>query len=475
MILKKMIRLKNTPIFRILVVFLLLFSCVRGQSQSLKRANIHFKNGEYAKAIPIYRALIANKKNVASAKSKLAESLRKLNKIEEAAPIYAEIVADSSANLRADDLAHYGEVLLMMGKYDSATLFLNRAKQLDPDKPQYDALLRSAQAAPSIKTLFETDTVVVFAHNFEGDDNAPFFLGDDLIFSSDRRSARFFPANNAATGRYYVNIFMAKSLNTDSSKRFEYAPPSKYDNQFSESSKNSSNASFSANGNYIFYCQNDVNDSKSNTYNLQLFSARKQKKSWKSSRKLNFCTPEANYLHPAISPDGNTLFFVAERSGGQGGTDIWTSQRESSGKWSKPENLGDKVNTSANEGFPFATADGRLFFCSRGHTGMGGYDIFVTKKFDNGEWEMPRNLGAPFNSPHDDLSFCLHQSGASGAFASSRGGQGDDIFLFSLKESIFPPLENIENAPPPVSKPSKEKNKAKKTKSKKKTSKKKKV
>ncbi|MCB0661279.1 MAG: OmpA family protein [Saprospiraceae bacterium] len=103
---------------------------------------------------------------------------------------------------------------------------------------------------------------------------------------------------------------------------------------------------------------------------------------------------------------------------------------KSNGEWAPGKNLGPEVNSPANEGFPFIDKNGNLYFCSKGHVGFGGFDIFVSKANTDGSWSQPVNLGKPINSAMDDISICLNKNGDSGLFTSSRSGGDDDIYLF---------------------------------------------
>ena len=97
---------------------------------------------------------------------------------------------------------------------------------------------------------------------------------------------------------------------------------------------------------------------------------------------------------PAISADGNTIYFVSRRRGGYGGTDIYYSHKDSLGQWTKAKNMGPTINTFGNEMAPYIHADGKtLYFSSDGHVGMGKMDLFFTKKSKTGEWSKPENLG----------------------------------------------------------------------------------
>jgi hypothetical protein len=124
---------------------------------------------------------------------------------------------------------------------------------------------------------------------------------------------------------------------------------------------------------------------------------------------------------PSLSPDGSTLYFVSDRSGGYGGKDVWASERLSNGKWSTPYNMGKDINTSQDEETPFIMSDGgTLCFSSAGHNSYGGYDIFTTTQNDDGLWSTPENLGAPVNSTSDDYSFITDSEGGKAYYSSDK-------------------------------------------------------
>jgi outer membrane protein OmpA-like peptidoglycan-associated protein len=145
---------------------------------------------------------------------------------------------------------------------------------------------------------------------------------------------------------------------------------------------------------------------------------------------------EAHESSASIAPDGRTIYFVSERKGGQGKRDIWKSTKDQSGNWSEPVNLGKMINTSDDEESVFIHPDGKtLYFSSKGHGSMGGYDVFRSS-YINGEWTKPINLGEPINTLGDDLFFVLTADGHTGYYASSRDGKDKDIYTirFIAKE-----------------------------------------
>ena len=143
---------------------------------------------------------------------------------------------------------------------------------------------------------------------------------------------------------------------------------------------------------------------------------------------------------PSISPDGQTLYFVSNRSGGSGGKDIWYSNLRSDGTWSKPVNLGKSINTSADEQSPFIHSDNKtLYFASAGKTGMGGFDLFKSTRNNEGDWDEAVNLGYPINTTSNEVGLIVNAQGDKALFASDRNkNQGKDIYQFELYKEARP-------------------------------------
>ena len=142
---------------------------------------------------------------------------------------------------------------------------------------------------------------------------------------------------------------------------------------------------------------------------------------------------------PCLSLDGNELFFASRRSGN---ADLYHCFRNEDGYWSEPENLGSVVNTKGTEMAPFIHPDGKtLYFSSDTHMGMGGYDLFVSRRNEQGEWSEPVNLGYPINTPGDEINFIVAADGHTALISSIReGGYGGyDIYSFQLKEDDLKP------------------------------------
>ncbi|MBP7183934.1 MAG: PD40 domain-containing protein [Saprospiraceae bacterium] len=135
---------------------------------------------------------------------------------------------------------------------------------------------------------------------------------------------------------------------------------------------------------------------------------------------------------PSLNADGTVVYFCAERGGGIGGKDIWVSTKDKSGKWSKPTNLGAEINTPYDEQSPFIHPDGRtLYFVSNGHPGMGDFDLYMSKKVNN-KWTKPQNLGYPINTIYRENSITIALDGKTAYIDSDRA---DLLKLESLNKN----------------------------------------
>ena len=162
---------------------------------------------------------------------------------------------------------------------------------------------------------------------------------------------------------------------------------------------------------------------------------------WGEPEELPFNGDDFSTGHPALSPDGKKLYFVSDRPGTIGNTDIFYVMVNADGSFSEPINLGPEINTKGREMFPYVN-DKKLYFSSDGHVGIGGLDIFEAAFTEEG-FEMAQNLGQPINSRLDDFSYIVKEDAQEGYFASNRkGGKGDDD-IYSFKRIV--PEEAPEN------------------------------
>ncbi|MEM8906869.1 MAG: OmpA family protein [Bacteroidota bacterium] len=187
--------------------------------------------------------------------------------------------------------------------------------------------------------------------------------------------------------------------------------------------------------------------------NCDLYFSELQNNRWTPA--ANIGTPvnsRAWESQPSLSADGKALYFSSSRPDGKGGLDLWVSHRQEDGIWGVPQNLGEQINTGADEQSPFIHADGQtLYFMSNGHPGMGGFDLFYSRQQADGSWGTPQNLGFPINTKADESTLVVSLDGQTAYFASDRNidpegnrtsraekVKGMDLYSFALYEDAQP-------------------------------------
>ncbi|MFN5844064.1 MAG: OmpA family protein, partial [Flavobacteriia bacterium] len=198
-------------------------------------------------------------------------------------------------------------------------------------------------------------------------------------------------------------------------------------------------ATFSNDGNTVYFTRSNyykkkmvINEDDEN--NLKIFKSTLIDGKWKNLEDFPYNSDDYSVGHPSLSDNGKIMFFVSDMPGGFGGTDIYKSTYEN-GTWSKPENLGNEINTEGNEMFPYVHADGTLYFSSDAHNSMGGLDVFIT--YYNGlRWAKPENLNYPLNSIKDDFGFSINSDNITGFVSSSRT-KSDKMYSFEKNPPTF--------------------------------------
>lgn len=172
-----------------------------------------------------------------------------------------------------------------------------------------------------------------------------------------------------------------------------------------------------------------------------LYYSRKVKGKWTAPRNIGSTINTRNWeSQPSIAPNGDAIYFVRGGTKGQGHKDLYVSRLQKDGTWGTPENI-KELNTLYNESAPCIHPDGQtMYFSSDGHPGMGGFDLFVSKKQEDGTWGTPENLGYPINTPKQEEALAVNRKGSIAYMASDRdGGFGSlDIYSFELPSHAQP-------------------------------------
>lgn len=258
--------------------------------------------------------------------------------------------------------------------------------------------------------------------NSEFDDHSPVFNIDEtvMIFTSKRKGS----TGNFKTSdkQYFEDIYISRKENS------QWSPPQKISENIN-TMEHEASVALSADGNDLIIYKDDVGDG--NLY-LSHYNGTEWSKPEKLSSNVNSSYDES---HASISSDGATLYFSSNRPGGFGGYDLYISYRLPNGDWSLAKNAGAVINTQLDESGPFIHPDGStLYFSSKGHNSMGGYDLFFTILKDDGTFSKPENMGYPINSIDDDIFYVLSADGKRAYYSTvqSDGIGLKDIYLMDL-------------------------------------------
>lgn len=261
------------------------------------------------------------------------------------------------------------------------------------------------------------------AVNSRDDEYLPSLTADGQTLVFTRRFPR--KATTTANTKEEEDLYVS-TLNNGQWSRAERMP------EPVNSTDNEGAQCISQDGRIMFYTACNRNDGGGR---CDLYMCVNKSGRWSKPRNLGSAVNSGAWEgQPTFSIDGRTLYFVSNRKGGHGGMDIWKTTFDG-GQWTAPENLGPEINTEFDEMSPFIHFDDNtLYFSSNRPEGMGGMDLFVAKRDDNGRWTQPTNLGYPINTEGDDNNLIVSADGRTAIFASQRdGGQGKmDLYSFEL-------------------------------------------
>ena len=421
-------------IFSALALFsmLLLGSC----KSLFEKGNEQYLSGQYQYAIATFNQVLAKDSSNLSAQRLLAESYRLSNRIESSLPHYQRL-AKEDPNFNT----HFflGQSLKANQKWAEAKLAFEAAAASTSDERLQARVKQELTALPKVEAITDYFTNYQLVNynelNSAGADYAPVISEDFLYFTSGRASSRLYPA----TGSGYHQLFRARAqgLKVDAAG-VELLP--EFEN---EEGLNQAALAISPDGNTLIYARGNSLSAKDYPETM-LFAS--------YFRGAGFTQPiwmpvneEDNWWNstPAFSSDGAELFFASNRPGGYGGIDLYKATKLANGDFGNAVNLGPTVNTAGNELFPRPTKDGKFFFASDGHPGLGKLDLFVAEKNQDGI-QIISNLGPSFNSQADDFGIFFTEYPKAGFISSNRaGGKGDDDIYFFEDKTPKPKIVNV--------------------------------
>jgi peptidoglycan-associated lipoprotein len=415
----------KSTFFSLLVLLLAVSAC-----STEKKAQKAFLLGKYQNAIELYKKTGNNPK----ANFFIAESYRLSNRYKEAEQFYARA---GGRGIDKDTVKfYYAQSLKANAKYDEAKkqyeeLIASTSNDLLKDRARsemngldYLAKLSETKSYYKVKNLESINT--------PASEYSPVYLNSELYFTSSRGDGKIYEAE----GKPFTDLYKV----TTKGANVDINTVTKLPEGINDNIRNEGCVTFSPDGKVMVFAKGNSEKKKGGGADVDLYISRFRNNVWSEPVPININTqfknesdPDAKNFSwdssPAFSPDGRTLYFASNRKGGYGGTDLYSAQMDSRGRFTRVRNLGPEINTPGNELFPYVAEDAKLYFASDAHPGYGGLDMFVVKRA-NGKTQI-ENLGQPMNSSDDDFGIFLFKPDR-GFFASNRnGGRGDDdIYTF---------------------------------------------
>ncbi len=431
---------KLLPLF---IFALLINAC--SYTERIKDGQTAFDRLQFAEAIPMLTKEFNKAQGTEKGKKAflIGTCYKKMNKMEEAAPWFQKAF-DNQAGTKA--LIEYAYALKHSEDYQKAAeTFISLGRQSGNNnlyKAESDNCKLAAQyLADAANSTYKVSKTTF---NSAASDYAPSKFDDESILIASDRPNSLGKEKYKWTGIPFSDLYRVNTQ-SESIESFDL-----FNTEFNEGT-----ACLSPDGKRIYFTRCGSSQKRGIDYCKIFYAIKKDDGNWSSAKIASFVEGEANFRHPALSPDGKSLLFSSDKAQGFGGYDLYMVEKDEFGTWGPMRNLGSRINTKENESFPSFHED-KLYFSSDGHPGMGGLDIFEAIN-EKGKWEMKENLKSPINSGGDDFGLFVFNSSKdqdgvyteNGYFSSTRkGGMGlDDIYQFDRK--VIPPPVIIDTPPPP--------------------------
>lgn len=435
-------------------LFLLVFVCIytlaeQSYAQTLNKreliqleanANREYINLNFHDALPLYLKLDSIRPNTASYQFPIGVAYLYFNDASKAIP-YLEACIDKKEISTASLDYYLARAYHLNAQFDKAIEFYTQYKAFFASKKSkhhqvlFKDIDQQIEYCNNGKELYNKPVNVRIVNlgpfiNSQYPEYAPVISGDEreLIITSSRPSTKGGLRDHATDGNYYEDVYistsngqkwdelrsMGDSINT---KDHDASVALSYDGK-----------------SLITYRYSDENILGSGSGDLYISTYKDLR--WTEAQKLPFCEKKDWESSAAFSKDGSIIIFSSNKEDGQGGSDLYSITRNADGVWSIPVSLGSTINTAMDEDAPFLSADGKkLYFSSKGHKSMGGFDVFVSHLSDETlMWSPPENIGYPLNTPHDDIHYAWSADEKRVYFSSIRPeGYGDrDIYYAEL-------------------------------------------
>ena len=423
-------------IFLSLFLFSLLAAC--NYTQKVRDGATAFDVKQYDVAIPMLEReyeRARSRREKGQIAWKIGESYKALNRSDKALNWYDRAYSNSYG---VEALREYAYALKRTGDYAGAMQAFKDLGIEIGSPYEYKRDIRSSETAMQwLEEEYPEYAVRPVDFNSKAADFAPtLYENDQLVFTSDRSSATGEETYNW-TGKQYSDLFVADA---DGGTAQSFA-------SMLNSADNEGTAVFNRDFTEIYFTR-CTGPKKGEADNCRIMRSERTASGWSAPKALSFQRDGFNYGQPALSDDGETLYFSSDLPNGWGGKDLYYSELMTTGEWDEPQLMGRGINTPRDDMFPSVHGD-TLYFASEGHTGMGGLDIFKTWQTQSEAWAPVQNMKPPINSSADDFGYVVQTGPTNEAgvwqvgFFTSNRDLSDDIFRFERSTPPPPPVVEI--------------------------------
>ena len=395
----------------------------------IKKANGYFDKMWYAEAARVYDIVLeeSDQEHTFELLSKAADAHYYSGNMEKSYKWYHELYQNHKKTITEENFFKYSHSLKATGRYKRAA----RLTRLFRQKREKSLKIQSRQ-----EELWDNSAYVELknmAINSKYSDFSPMFHGDGKVVYASAMDSSFL-----TTRRYrwnnqpFLDLYEANENQSKEDLVRTRKLSRKINTKYHEAS-----VAFSPDQKTIYFTRNNygkkkkLKRGKKGVNHLKIYKSQFVNGEWTKATELPFNSENHSNGHPSISPDGKKMYFVSDRPGGFGLTDIYTVDILENGKFSEPKNLGKAVNTPYKEMFPYIT-EKSIYFSSDRTMGTGGLDVYKSD-YSGDLFNVAINMGKPINSNRDDFSYIIDEENQKGYFASNRkGGKGDDD-IYSFK------------------------------------------
>jgi outer membrane protein OmpA-like peptidoglycan-associated protein len=352
--------------------------------------------------------------------------------LDKAAKWYGELFAMAAdTDLEAEYYYRYAQSLRSIGQNDKADEMLQKFIQKSGNDSRGKLFKKDVNYLVAIKANSGRYQVEDAGINSKYSDYGTAIYSNKIIFASARDTGSLGQRKHKWTNQAFTNLYAA-----DLEYNMTPGVPKKFDKNINSKFHEASPV-FTADGKTMYFTRNNYLDGKKGKDGnditlIKIYKAILVNDKWSNVTELPFDSDNYSTAHPALSPDGKTLYFASDMPGTLGQSDLFKVTINEDGSFGTPQNLGNTINTEGKETFPFVNDENEIYFASDGHPGLGGLDVFMSKINADRTFSEVQNVGADVNSPKDDFAYLIDTKSRRGFFSSNRdGGQGyDDIYKF---------------------------------------------